>query len=143
MEFFLHFETIKDTSRWMKEILFKVNDYLVNRQKNKTAYIVGEVKKYIEDQILADVCLESIATVFFYSPNHLNMIFKREIGMSIPDYISDLRIELAKTWLCDNQHSIGKIAETLRYSNLSYFALVFKRKTGMTPKEYRLGAVNG
>jgi YesN/AraC family two-component response regulator len=53
------------------------------------------------------------------------------------DYLTDLRIRAAKDLLQDPMHSAAEIGRMVGYESANYFARAFKKKTGMTPMEYR------
>ena len=59
------------------------------------------------------------------------------------DYVVDLRISAAKELLKDPLRSAGEIAEKTGFESSSYFTRTFKKKTGMTPTEYRSKAGGG
>ena len=56
---------------------------------------------------------------------------------SFSDYLNDLRISRAKTMLINPSYTAGYIASELGFCNQSYFQVIFKRKVGTTPGEYR------
>lgn len=58
-------------------------------------------------------------------------------GQKFSDILEAQRVELAKTYLRINQHSLDDIATNLGYSEQSSFGRAFKRWTGLTPKQYR------
>ena len=58
-------------------------------------------------------------------------------GKALSDYIADLKLEEAKYMLSQTADGISNIASLLGYSNFSYFSKMFRKKTGMTPSEYR------
>lgn len=102
------------------------------QRKSLTTDIVTYLKTNLEQKIL----LSDIVDRFAYSPSSIKRIFKNEMGCSINDYLCDLRIEKAKE-LLRHQKKMTDIAEAIGFDTVNYFSLVFKRKTGMTPSEYR------
>lgn len=63
--------------------------------------------------------------------------FRVEVGSSPHDYITQRRVNAAKTLLLQQSKPIIDIAMELDFSSSQYFATVFKRKTGMSPKQFR------
>ena len=62
----------------------------------------------------------------------------KEVGKSLPEYVTEKRIQEAKYLLRGHSSlSISKIATAVGFSEINYFARVFKAKTGITPSEYR------
>ena len=133
----LHYETIIDAKDWIKNILFSIHEHFAEKAENKMQRIVVLIKEFIESSSLKGICLESIAENFYYSPNYLNTIFKKETGETISSYISNFRLEKSKELLAKTQTSIFNIANDLGYNHASYFNYVFKKYVGITPKEYR------
>jgi len=71
------------------------------------------------------------------TPKYLSTLFNRETGMSITDYMQDIRINEAKFLLAYSEMNYPDISNLLCYGSQSYFNQVFKKKTGITPREYR------
>jgi len=80
---------------------------------------------------------EEIAAHVYLNPDYLTRIFKKEIGMTISDFVVGERIELAKELLLKTDKHINSIASSIGYSNFSHFSRIFKKSTGRTPQEFR------
>jgi transcriptional regulator GlxA family with amidase domain len=63
--------------------------------------------------------------------------FKTATGISIIDYVQNLRIEEAKQLLEDTDLAIDEIGAKVGYENLSFFRQLFKRRCGLSPSAYR------
>lgn len=133
----LRFETIVDAQKWIANIFVFIRSHLDRRNTSKNEGIIREVKKYVENNYTKDLTLEVISADLYYSPNYMNHIFKQQTGETIFDYITRFKIEKAKEMLADPKVKLYEVAETLGYSHTPYFSSVFKRYTGLTPKEYR------
>ena len=68
---------------------------------------------------------------------YLYKLFKKQIGISIKEYLMNLRIEKAKDLLVNSNQPIYMIANLVGYSNNLSFNKTFKSKLGMSPKLYR------
>ncbi|MEG2380565.1 MAG: AraC family transcriptional regulator, partial [Oscillospiraceae bacterium] len=82
------------------------------------------------------VTIDSVAEQLFLSSSYLMHLFKREVGKTFNEYLVDFRMEKAKKFLKMKKYKIYEISEMLGYKNTKYFASVFKKATGMTPKEF-------
>jgi len=131
------FETIEDAVTWIKEIMTLSNCYLAAKSSSNNTQIVERVKKYIEHNYVKNISLDDMAADLFYSANYINRIFKQETGETIFNYASAYRIEKAKEMLLDSNIKLSGVSEALGYSNPAYFSFIFKKATGLTPKEYR------
>ncbi|MCM8709894.1 response regulator [Clostridium sp. SYSU_GA19001] len=133
----LKFETIEHLKIWVKNLLLNANNYFTSKARTKHKIVVEEAKKFIDRNFAKGITIETIADELHYSPNYLSYIFKQEVGETIADYITKLKIEKAKNMLLDIRNKIYSVSEALGFSNTAYFCSVFKKFTLMTPKEYR------
>ena len=60
-----------------------------------------------------------------------------QVGFSAVEYMTMLRIERAKDLLKNTPVSISDIAMNVGYNSFQYFSLIFKKKTGVSPKDFR------
>ncbi|WP_346775323.1 Ada metal-binding domain-containing protein [Bacillus sp. RO2] len=72
------------------------------------------------------------------SNNHLARLFKHYYGMTISEYIMELRMEEAARLLTQTDIEITEVALKAGVKSMSNFYKVFKDRTGLTPKEYRM-----
>jgi len=71
------------------------------------------------------------------SPNHLALLFKQATGTTCMQMISDLRLQYAVKLLENPNLNIETISAQSGFSAASYFISVFRKKYGITPKEYQ------
>lgn len=72
-----------------------------------------------------------------WQPYHLHRTFKRLTGVTPIEYIQETRIRNARNYLSQSNKTIGEIALLVGLPNIPYFITLFKKKTGLTPTEYR------
>lgn len=94
-------------------------------------------KQYIDNHIFEKLTRESVANQVHVNKDYLARVFKSTEGISITDYITKKRMEIAKQMLATTSLSITTIAEDLGFSNPSHFCSMFKREFGMPPALYR------
>ena len=70
------------------------------------------------------------------TPTYLSAQFKKETGVALLAYISNVRVEAAKQLLAQGL-SVAKIAEQTGYRDSGSLIRVFKKVTGMTPGQYK------
>ncbi|MBQ7059905.1 MAG: helix-turn-helix domain-containing protein [Firmicutes bacterium] len=99
--------------------------------------LIRDVKAYIASHLSEDLSSPLIARHFFMNPDYLNRLFKEDEGITLHQYILDTRIALVKKQLTSTNLSINQIAQSVGYDNFSYFSQLFRKKTGLTPVEYR------
>ena len=95
------------------------------------------IKEYIHQNFREELSLESIAEKFYISTYYLSHLMKDEFSISPIQYIMQLRIGEAQNLLGNSDLTVSEIAYSVGYKNVSYFTILFKRHTGMTPIEYR------
>ncbi len=93
--------------------------------------------QYIANHVNQSISVEDVAEHIGIDRSTLSRKFKKELGFNISDYIMRRKLEEAKSLLKFTNKSISEISEYLCFSTQSYFQNVFKKKYGMTPKEYR------
>lgn len=71
------------------------------------------------------------------SPSYLSRLFKKELGISISDYILEKKIEKSENLLKYSDYSLVDIANYLAFSSQSHFIQTFKKAIGITPNKYR------
>lgn len=108
------------------------------RESGGKQSVALSVKEFININYHNDIKLDEIAKLFHVSASYLSRVFKKEIGLNINEYITELRIEKAKQILRRGDVSINKLACMIGFSNHMYFHRVFKKLTGETPKEYQV-----
>ncbi len=105
--------------------------------------LADQVARYIQEHIREAISLETMASQFHYSTRYLTRVFKRKFGCSPTDYTIHKRIELAKTLLDTTDASIREAAANVGYSDMYYFSKLFKKQTGVTPRQYKLRPSSG
>lgn len=96
-----------------------------------------EIVSYLRTYYMEDISLEKLSKMFFLTREHISRTFKKETGMTLSKFVTQLRINQAKSWLLETEESIYSIATMLGYQDEKYFSKLFKKVTGMTPFEYR------
>lgn len=96
-----------------------------------------DILQYINRHYTAKLTVEQISQKLHYSPSHISHLFKHNCGMSISDYMNTMRIETAKDMLRHSDASIESTALACGFGDASYFSYVFKKMTGVSPRQYR------
>ncbi|TYP79697.1 bifunctional transcriptional activator/DNA repair enzyme AdaA [Paenibacillus methanolicus] len=98
---------------------------------------VHQMTDYIDAHLQEDLSLESLSQVCHGSVFHMHRTFKRLQGVTPIVYIQHRRIAEARSLLAQSGLSISEVAANVGLTNVPYFTTLFKRKTGMTPAEFR------
>ncbi len=95
------------------------------------------VKQYIGEHYAEPLTLEQVSTVAGLSPAYLSTIFKKDTGMTFLEYLSKVRMDMAKQLLKNTSFTVAAICEKVGYSDVRYFTKSFTKYSGLKPNEYR------
>lgn len=109
---------------------------LHEQKKESKNYLVENTKKYIALHINERLSLSMVANIFSVSPNHLSQLFKKYNDCGFSEYITQTKIEESKKLLKQSNLKIYEVADQLGFENAFYFSKVFKKVTGVSPREY-------
>lgn len=92
---------------------------------------------YIHQNIQQSLSLNEVAQKAFLSPSYLSRLFKKYLHVNFVEYVNNQKVALAQEKLALSQDSVQQISNQIGFSQTSYFTKIFKRKTGLTPSEFR------
>ena len=96
---------------------------------------VTEITEYVSKNLTADLSYRNISKRFHLSEKYLYKLFKREVGVTLSQYVLERRIVKAQTVL-NAGGTAREAAESAGFGDYSVFYRCFLRETGMTPSEY-------
>lgn len=98
---------------------------------------VSACMDYIYDHLYEQILVSDLAEHVELNESYLSVLFKKETGESISDYIRKRRVEAAEGMLRYSDYSCSDIANYLAFCSQSHFISVFRKATGLTPGQYR------
>ena len=104
---------------------------------DKNSKMMQQVEAYLAKSYAQDISLESVSETLGFSSFYFSKLFKQHFGTTFVEYLTDIRIQIAKSILQDPTKSAKEVGEAVGYPSSNYFVKLFKKKTGMTPTEYR------
>jgi len=124
--------------------------YLANRYPDRSAVEglrkaklssaqFGRVRDYVRAHLARELGLAELATVVHLSPHHFCLLFKNTAGITPYQYVLRERVYESTKRLGARLVPIVEIASALGFANQSHFTAVFRKVTGMTPKDYQRG----
>lgn len=114
--------------------------YIGNISKAKTEDFVDSVEKvtnYIDRHLSEKLNVRELADMVYMSPDHLTRSFKKQLHVTVSDYILQKRMMLAGELLKKKKMTITMVSDSVGFGNYSYFTEQFKRYYHMTPREYQ------
>ncbi len=95
--------------------------------------------EYIHRHYTEDLCIAELAEAEHLSVSRFREVFRRTFGCAPSEYIIGLRLQHARDLLSGTDLTIAEIAEMCGYGDELYFMRLFRKKTGMSARTYRLG----
>ncbi len=106
------------------------------RQKRVSRERVERTKELLARDLVNPPTLETLGQEVGCSPFHLSRIFSREVGLTIPQYLRNLRMERAAELLRTGRYNVTEAATEVGYSSLSHFSKAFCETIGCCPVLY-------
>lgn len=132
------------TSCMMYKIMIKVGEcindapQLGGMTQNEKYEKVSPVIELMKTNYARDLSLDTMAASIGVTSNHLCRLFNQVYDTTPLKYLTHLRLNMAKYYLCSHKdEKIKEIAAKVGFHDASYFCAVFKKAEGMTPDEYR------
>ena len=126
-------------SEKVQSLLFALVEFKDSRTPGRYKSVIVKAREYIDSNFTsADISLYTTASHVGISPNHLSTVFAQETGENFIEYLTRVRIEKAKQLLTDTAMKSADIARETGFSDPHYFSSIFKKNTGLSPREFRL-----
>lgn len=100
-------------------------------------HAVESMRQYINGHYQEDISLSSLSERFHFSPQYIAKKFKEVYNTTVVTYLTELRIEKARSLLIHTGMSALDISVALGYSDENYFGKVFKKQIGLSPLQFR------
>lgn len=99
--------------------------------------IVRKAADYVDGHYTEELTLTSLAERYHVESSYFSRMFRQEEGKTLILYITEKRIEKAKQYIENTQTNLTDVAFLVGYDDYTYFSRVFKKSTGLSPREYR------
>ncbi len=135
-------QTVFEASEMLREMIRKYCALVRQHSMKNYSPIVQKVVTLIDSDLTADLGLKRLSSLLSVNASYLSSLFKKETGKTLTEYVSQKRIEYAAYLLKTTNLQIQTVAQQSGIYDVNYFAKMFKKIIGKTPKEYRLSAQN-
>lgn len=135
-EYLNHFTSLADLLEWLGSFEHKLCKLLNDRRENRSDKLVEQAKRYISQHYTEKLALTEIADELNISAGHLSITFKKFTGTTLSDYIAGVKIDHAKELIDTHKYLMYEISDILGFDNPYYFSKVFKKVTGMSPRDH-------
>ncbi len=107
--------------------------------QDSTDTTVQRACAYIKEHLAQELTVQRIAEQMHFSPGHLSTLFKKELGATVGDTVTRLRMQEAGRQLQRKDARVYQVAQAVGYRDTDYFARLFRNAFGVTPTEFRAG----
>ncbi len=132
-----YLNTYRELKAYMNSILQGAVEYIREEREKRGKKRIDLAKTYIEDFYKNPMTLNDVAEHVELNASYFSNLFKVEVGMNFTDYLSNVRMEKAKELLKNPTIKVYEIGILVGYEDAVSFGRAFKKKLGMSPKEYR------
>lgn len=109
-----------------------------NREQKQTGFHLTKAIEYIQEHYMEDLPLNLVADSVYVSEYYLSHLFRKEMNITFSDYAAKVRIGKAREFIREEPSArIQEIAIKTGFNDPNYFAKIFKKHSGVTPKEYQ------
>ncbi|QHW31361.1 response regulator [Paenibacillus rhizovicinus] len=132
------FKTLDEIEAWLKQVVSAVMTEIADNRNHFTNTQIHRAIEYIETNYANDkMSLQELCRHVLMSSSYFSLVFKQNTGETFVEYLTGVRIAKAKELLQSTGMKFYEIAEQVGYADPNYFSILFKKRVGMTPKDYR------
>ncbi|MDP4125739.1 MAG: PocR ligand-binding domain-containing protein [Bacillota bacterium] len=130
-----------ELSSWSKTMLDIFMSHAADNKNQKNLQAIQKAAEYIRQNYRNKLTIDDIAQEVYLSPCYVSRIFKQGLGCTIMEYLTQIRVEEAKTLLKNPKYNVMQVAEESGFEDPGYFTRVFKKLEGITPSRYKQNAL--
>lgn len=130
-------KSVEEIRSWFVDNMTSITGTIHNHAEEKDESTVSRACKFIQENFRRELSLDDVSKEVNVSPYYFSKLFKEEVGENFIEYLTALRINNAKELLKRPPLSIREAGLQSGYADPNYFSRIFKKQTGMTPREYR------
>ena len=126
---------------YFRQLLITISRYRIKDSEESFSpafKVVQDAAKYISQNYAEEITLESISAKYAMSAGYFSKQFKSITGVGLIEYLNLTRITAAEKLLSETHMPITRIAMECGFNDSNYFAAVFKKIKGITPKKFSL-----
>jgi two-component system response regulator YesN len=116
----------------------KTIDFSKKFENTRSYKLVKGSKKYIKENYFRhDLAIKDVSKSQYINETYLRSLFKKETGMTVNEYITNIRLDKTKEILKTTEYRLADIADMVGYNDSSYLSKIFKKNIGISPSKYR------
>lgn len=119
-----------------KKLLIQISKQYGNNDAKENNYC-ELAKNYLNENYMKDMNITDTADFLNISYSYLSKIFRARTGVTLTDYLNNVRIEKSKEYLANTFMTLTEISEKVGYNNVQSYQRFFKKYINITPGDYR------
>ncbi|WP_438351147.1 response regulator [Paenibacillus sp. FA6] len=132
------FNNLNEVKLWITGICVKLMNHISKGRQSNYNQLVEDAKSYIAIHYHEnDISINKVCKHLHISTGYFSSVFKKEMKMTFVNYLMQLRMESAKDHLRSSDLKSFEIAEKVGFIDPNYFSFCFRKRFGISPKEYR------
>lgn len=132
------FETSHEINIWIRNLVSWVVGFIKDKKESKMSFAMTKAISFIKQNFRDEnISVWMVSNYMGLSESHFSALFKKEVGETFTNYITNLRIEEAKKMMKTTNMKIYEICDSIGYSNVEHFSRLFKKVTGSSPHHYK------
>lgn len=138
------FNNLNEVKMWITVLCVKLMNTISRGRQSSYNQLVKSAKEYIlihYDE--SDISINKVCNYLHISTGYFSSIFKKEVKMTFVNFLMHHRMEAAKALLRSSDMKAFEIAEKVGFADPNYFSFCFRKKFGISPKEYRNNSGEG
>ncbi|MBM6996615.1 response regulator [Paenibacillus sp. DXFW5] len=138
---FIKFSHAEEAKTWFLDVCMKLKHSIASDRQSSYNKLVDEAKDYIMTHYGDnDISIARVCQHLHISTGYFSNIFKKETKTTFVNYLMGVRMDAAQDLLATTDLKAFEIAERVGFADPNYFSFCFRKKYGISPKEYRTGA---
>lgn len=123
---------------YLNQVLGFLKHTVIDESMRQYRDLIEQAVLYIKQNFSdPELSLGDVASHTNLSSSHFSTVFSQSLGRTFVEYLTEQRLTEAKRLLKETDWKLSNIASEIGYNDPNYFSYIFKRKEGISPKEYR------
>ncbi|MFA5056743.1 MAG: helix-turn-helix domain-containing protein [Opitutaceae bacterium] len=127
----------EELASWLCDMLEQLIDAIKASTRRPNSVVLARAVEFIEEHLADDLHRDEVARAAGLSPSHFSHLMRAKTSWSFTELLTRLRVDRACHLLAHTEHDLVQIALECGFGDQSYFTRVFRKRTGLTPGDYR------
>lgn len=136
--YYIHdFQDWKSAFRYLTALSGHLFTIISETESSRSEHLIQTIERYVSENISHPLSLSDVASSVNYNASYVSRLYKQLRGISLSEYITQVRLNKATALLLNTNESIQNIAHETGFDTSQYFSMVFKKSRGVSPRDFR------